>query len=66
VPDHVFFERRPGVPVPYPEARTLMTAISATTERVQIGSADGEPLRSTLELFAHEVLPRVRKMQVTA
>jgi len=38
VPDHFFFERRPGVLVPYPEAWTLMTAIGATTERVQIGS----------------------------
>jgi alkanesulfonate monooxygenase SsuD/methylene tetrahydromethanopterin reductase-like flavin-dependent oxidoreductase (luciferase family) len=38
VPDHFFFETRPGVLDPYPEAWTLMTAIGATTERVQIAS----------------------------
>jgi alkanesulfonate monooxygenase SsuD/methylene tetrahydromethanopterin reductase-like flavin-dependent oxidoreductase (luciferase family) len=38
VPDHYFFERPPGVLTPYPEAWTLMTAIGATTSRVQIGS----------------------------
>jgi alkanesulfonate monooxygenase SsuD/methylene tetrahydromethanopterin reductase-like flavin-dependent oxidoreductase (luciferase family) len=38
VPDHFFFEGPPGVLIPYPEAWTLMTAIGATTERVQIGS----------------------------
>jgi alkanesulfonate monooxygenase SsuD/methylene tetrahydromethanopterin reductase-like flavin-dependent oxidoreductase (luciferase family) len=38
VPDHFFFQTRPGVLDPYPEAWTLMTAIGATTERVQIGS----------------------------
>ena len=38
VPDHYFFETRPGVLDPYPEAWTLMTAIGATTDRVQIAS----------------------------
>ncbi|HEY3111221.1 MAG TPA: LLM class flavin-dependent oxidoreductase [Chloroflexota bacterium] len=38
VPDHYFFERPPGTLTPYPEAWTLMTAIGATTRRVQIGS----------------------------
>src|SRR5438876_8012170 len=38
VPDHYFFERPPGTLTPYPEAWTLMTAIGATTSRVQIGS----------------------------
>jgi alkanesulfonate monooxygenase SsuD/methylene tetrahydromethanopterin reductase-like flavin-dependent oxidoreductase (luciferase family) len=38
VPDHFFFETRPGVLDPYPDAWTLMTAIGATTERVQIAS----------------------------
>jgi alkanesulfonate monooxygenase SsuD/methylene tetrahydromethanopterin reductase-like flavin-dependent oxidoreductase (luciferase family) len=38
VPDHYFFERPAGVLTPYPEAWTLMTAIGATTSRVQIGS----------------------------
>jgi alkanesulfonate monooxygenase SsuD/methylene tetrahydromethanopterin reductase-like flavin-dependent oxidoreductase (luciferase family) len=38
VPDHFFFQGRPGVLTPYPEAWTLMTAIGVTTERVQIGS----------------------------
>jgi alkanesulfonate monooxygenase SsuD/methylene tetrahydromethanopterin reductase-like flavin-dependent oxidoreductase (luciferase family) len=38
VPDHFFFETRPGVLDPYPEAWTLMTAIGVTTRRVQIGS----------------------------
>jgi len=37
-PDHFFFETRPGVLDPYPEAWTLMTAIGATTERIQIAS----------------------------
>lgn len=38
VPDHFFFETRPGVLDPYPEAWTLMTAIGVTTERIQIAS----------------------------
>jgi alkanesulfonate monooxygenase SsuD/methylene tetrahydromethanopterin reductase-like flavin-dependent oxidoreductase (luciferase family) len=38
IPDHFFFERPPGTLTPYPEAWTLMTAIGATTRRVQIGS----------------------------
>jgi alkanesulfonate monooxygenase SsuD/methylene tetrahydromethanopterin reductase-like flavin-dependent oxidoreductase (luciferase family) len=38
VPDHFYFETRPGVLDPYPDAWTLMTAIGATTERVKIGS----------------------------
>jgi FMNH2-dependent dimethyl sulfone monooxygenase len=38
VPDHYFFERPPGTLTPYPEAWTLMSAIGATTRRVQIGS----------------------------
>jgi alkanesulfonate monooxygenase SsuD/methylene tetrahydromethanopterin reductase-like flavin-dependent oxidoreductase (luciferase family) len=38
VPDHFFFGRPPGALIPYPEAWTLMTAIGASTERVQIGS----------------------------
>src|SRR5258708_8811994 len=38
VPDHFFFQTRPGILDPYPEAWTLMTAIGATTGRVQIGS----------------------------
>ena len=38
VPDHFFFETRPGVLDPYPEAWTLMTAIGATTARIQIAS----------------------------
>ena len=38
VPDHIFFESPPGVFEPYPEAWTLMTAIAATTQRVQVGS----------------------------
>jgi alkanesulfonate monooxygenase SsuD/methylene tetrahydromethanopterin reductase-like flavin-dependent oxidoreductase (luciferase family) len=38
VPDHFFFQGSPGVLTPYPEAWTLMTAIGATTERIQIGS----------------------------
>ena len=38
IPDHYFFERPPTVLTPYPEAWTLMTAIGATTKRVQIGS----------------------------
>ena len=38
VPDHFFFERPPGVFTPYPEAWTIMTAIAATTKKVQIGS----------------------------
>src|SRR3984893_12355441 len=38
VPDHFFFETRPGVLDPYPEAWTLMTAIGATPARVQIAS----------------------------
>jgi alkanesulfonate monooxygenase SsuD/methylene tetrahydromethanopterin reductase-like flavin-dependent oxidoreductase (luciferase family) len=38
VTDHFFFGQPPGALTPYPEAWTLMTAIGATTERVQIGS----------------------------
>ena len=38
VPDHFFFETRPGVLDPYPEAWTLMTAIGVTTTRIQIAS----------------------------
>ena len=38
VPDHYFFERPPGVFTPYPEAWTLMTALVATTSRVQVAS----------------------------
>jgi alkanesulfonate monooxygenase SsuD/methylene tetrahydromethanopterin reductase-like flavin-dependent oxidoreductase (luciferase family) len=38
VPDHFFFQTRPDVLDPYPEAWTLMTAIGATTERIQIAS----------------------------
>jgi alkanesulfonate monooxygenase SsuD/methylene tetrahydromethanopterin reductase-like flavin-dependent oxidoreductase (luciferase family) len=38
VPDHFFFETRPGVLDPYPDAWTLMTAIGVTTQRIQIGS----------------------------
>jgi alkanesulfonate monooxygenase SsuD/methylene tetrahydromethanopterin reductase-like flavin-dependent oxidoreductase (luciferase family) len=38
VPDHFYFETRPGVLDPYPDAWTLMTAIGATTQRVKIGS----------------------------
>jgi alkanesulfonate monooxygenase SsuD/methylene tetrahydromethanopterin reductase-like flavin-dependent oxidoreductase (luciferase family) len=38
VPDHFYFETRPSVFDPYPDAWTLMTAIGATTARVRIGS----------------------------
>jgi alkanesulfonate monooxygenase SsuD/methylene tetrahydromethanopterin reductase-like flavin-dependent oxidoreductase (luciferase family) len=38
VPDHFFFQTRPGVLDPYPEAWTLMTAIGVTTQRAQIAS----------------------------
>jgi alkanesulfonate monooxygenase SsuD/methylene tetrahydromethanopterin reductase-like flavin-dependent oxidoreductase (luciferase family) len=38
VPDHFFFQTRPGLLDPYPEAWTLMSAIGATTQRVQIAS----------------------------
>ncbi len=38
VPDHFYFQTRPDVLDPYPDAWTLMTAIGVTTQRVQIGS----------------------------
>jgi alkanesulfonate monooxygenase SsuD/methylene tetrahydromethanopterin reductase-like flavin-dependent oxidoreductase (luciferase family) len=38
VPDHFCYEWPPGEFEPFPEAWTLMTAIGATTDRVQIGS----------------------------
>jgi alkanesulfonate monooxygenase SsuD/methylene tetrahydromethanopterin reductase-like flavin-dependent oxidoreductase (luciferase family) len=103
VPDHVFFERRPGVLV-LPDAaaaRDVVDMLAAdqsgrTPEDVRNRFVIGTPDEvaaglqrivdwgathlicslgaemftlwsdSTLELFAHEVLPRVRKMQVTA
>ena len=38
VQDHFFYEWPSGVFEPYPEAWTLLTAIGATTQRVQIGT----------------------------
>jgi alkanesulfonate monooxygenase SsuD/methylene tetrahydromethanopterin reductase-like flavin-dependent oxidoreductase (luciferase family) len=38
VPDHFYYEWPPGVFEPYPEAWTLLTAIGAITQRVQIGT----------------------------
>jgi alkanesulfonate monooxygenase SsuD/methylene tetrahydromethanopterin reductase-like flavin-dependent oxidoreductase (luciferase family) len=38
VPDHFYFEWPPRAFEPFPEAWTLMTAIGATTNRIQIGS----------------------------